>query len=195
MGPSFAVDVFAQVPTIVNLLQEDIELASEVAKLFNNYRFACVPSTDVIGGQITSALKNVLAVICGYVDNLSINTKAAIFCEGIKEIYNFVKIYGGKADTIVDFCGIGDIYLTCTDSKSRNFTLGLELQENDYDNTPSKLTNKTVEGYVTFPIIYDFIKKNNVKAPLFEEFYDLLYNNSVSKENFIAELFKKICSK
>lgn len=63
---------------------------------------------------------------------------------------------GGKADTFLSLVGVGDLFLTTTSSKSRNFILGTYLAS---FNQFSKIVNLTklqgtIEGIDTCQLIY-----------------------------------------
>lgn len=125
-GPSFAKETFYDYPTIINAISSTYSHAKLVANLFNNNHFKCVPIKDEIGGQILGAFKNIIAIAMGMIYYLydSSNTRAAMLSQGTREIINISNTLGGQISTLYEFCGIGDIYLTCTDTKSRNFLFG-----------------------------------------------------------------------
>jgi glycerol-3-phosphate dehydrogenase (NAD(P)+) len=137
---------------------------------------------DEIGGQIFGAFKNIIAIGMGMIYELydSSNTRAAMLSQGTKEITNIVKSLKGKQDTLSEFCGIGDIFLTCTDTKSRNFLLGQLIVQKGL-NYALQHFNKTVEGYPATEIAYDVIKKHKLHSPLIEEIYNVLYKNADCK--------------
>jgi glycerol-3-phosphate dehydrogenase (NAD(P)+) len=186
IGPSFATEVFNKKITIINAISSDITSAKNVAKLFTNNYFKVVPLIDEIGGQIFSALKNILAIVCGYIDNSSINTRAAFFSEGVKEIQVIALSYGAKQSTLTSFCGIGDIYLTCSDKTSRNYSFGVNFREN---NKKEIEIIKTVEGIKTLPIIYKYITAKKINAPIFIELYKMLFFTTYNKHNFITNVY------
>jgi glycerol-3-phosphate dehydrogenase (NAD(P)+) len=192
IGPSFAIEVFKGAPTIVNTISDNLACCRIVNALFNNSHFKCVETKDVIGAEILGALKNVMAIAMGvaYELHASINTRAAMLSEAVKEISKVVKIYGGDINTITQFCGIGDIYLTCTDDKSRNFSFGKQVAKVGIKNT-LKNNVKTVEGYLSTKIIYKVIKKYRVNAPIFDGIYEVLFENKNPK-TFVPDIIKKI---
>jgi glycerol-3-phosphate dehydrogenase (NAD(P)+) len=186
IGPSFASEVFNKKITIVNAISDNIINAKKVAKLFNNNYFKVIPNTDEIGGQIFSALKNILAIVCGYIDNCSINTRAAFFSEGVKEIQRIALSYGAKNTTLTEFCGIGDIYLTCSDKTSRNYSFGINIRNNDIKETIKNA--KTVEGLKTLPIIYKYLITKKINAPIFLELYKMLFSK-YNKGNYVTNVY------
>lgn len=181
-GPSFAKEVFYDYPTIINAISPSLKTAKQVAHLFNNNHFKCIPIQDEIGAQTLGAFKNIIAIGMGIIYQLydSSNTRAAMLSQGTKEIVTIVKTLKGNVNTIYEFCGMGDIFLTCTDIKSRNFSLGKMVVEKGIDFALSHFT-KTVEGYGATEIAYDIIKKHKLHCPLIEEIYHVLYKKTNCK--------------
>jgi glycerol-3-phosphate dehydrogenase (NAD(P)+) len=186
VGPSFAEEVVNKKLTAVNVLCDNLTIGKKVASLFNNEYFKVTPLQDEIGGQVISALKNVLGIICGFVSTESANTKAAIFAQGVKEIQNIALSYGASQKTMMEFCGIGDIFLTCTDLKSRNFKFGISLREKNA-NSRSSLKKETIEGLNALPIVFKYIKLNKICSPLISETYKLIFTK-YNKNNFVKNV-------
>ncbi len=192
LGPSFAIEVFNNQATMINAVSTKKKLAKNVANLFNNSTFKCIVTTDEKGAEIMGSLKNVMAIALGlaYEMHTSINTRAAMLAEATKEISLIVKSLGGKPETISNFCGIGDIYLTCTDSKSRNFSFGKSIAQVGLKQTLSQ-NKKTVEGYSATKIAYKIILKEKINAPVLSEIYKVLYKDKNPKF-FVNTVIKKI---
>jgi glycerol-3-phosphate dehydrogenase (NAD(P)+) len=192
IGPSFAIEVFRKEPTIVNVISHSIPLGRMVALLFNNSYFKCIEIKDEVGAEIIGALKNVMAIGMGiaYQLHASINTRAAMLAQVTKEINKIMKTFGGESDTITQFCGIGDIYLTCTDIKSRNFSFGKLVAEVGV-NQALKLNHKTIEGYLATKIIAKIIKIKKIHAPILNETYRVLFDHEQPK-NFVKNIMKII---
>ena len=100
---------------------------------------------------------------------------------------------GGKQETLYQFCGIGDIYLTCTSEKSRNFSFGLAIGRLGSGQIKEIIKTKTVEGYWATQIAYKIIKKYKIHAPIIIHLYQILYKNGDSKDfiNYIMKAIKE----
>lgn len=84
---------------------------------------------DIIGAQVAGAIKNVIAIACGIVQGLGLgeSARAALITRGLAEISRLTMALGGKRETLMGQCGVGDMMLTCSSMKSRNFSCGVEL--------------------------------------------------------------------
>jgi glycerol-3-phosphate dehydrogenase (NAD(P)+) len=192
IGPSFANEVFKNEPTVLNAVSQRLILAKRVSKLFNNHHFKCIEILDEIGAEMMGASKNVMAIAMGvtYELHTSINTRAALLAQVTKEISRIVKVYGGEVETVLQFCGIGDIYLTCTDDKSRNFSFGKNIARVGVKRALAN-NNKTIEGYESTRVLYNIIKSHHIQAPALTEIYQVLFNNKNPKF-FVRNVIKQI---
>ena len=79
-GPSFAKEIMKGDPTSVTVASSYPKLARAVQVLFSSLHFIVLTTDDVVGVEVASALKNVLAIACGVVSGLGYgaNTKAAL---------------------------------------------------------------------------------------------------------------------
>jgi glycerol-3-phosphate dehydrogenase (NAD(P)+) len=177
---------------MVNTVSSNLLLAKKVGILFNNHHFKCIEIDDEIGAEILGASKNVMAIALGvtYELHTSINTRAALLAQVTKEIARIVHFYGGRQETMMQFCGIGDIYLTCTDDHSRNFSFGKNIAKVGVTNALVGNT-KTIEGYETTKILYEIVKQHHINAPVLIEIYKILFANKNPKF-FVRNVIKKI---
>ena len=107
----------------------DAALGRKLAQLVVHPKFGIHHSDDVIGPQICGAMKNVIAIACGIVEGkgLGESAKAALITEGLAEISQLCVAKGGKPETAMGLCGLGDLILTCNSHTSRNMSLGYAL--------------------------------------------------------------------
>ena len=107
----------------------DASLGRKLAQLVVHPKFSVHHSDDVICPQICGAMKNVIAIACGIVEGkgLGESAKAALITEGLAEISQLCVAKGGKPETAMGVCGLGDLILTCNSHTSRNMSLGYAL--------------------------------------------------------------------
>jgi glycerol-3-phosphate dehydrogenase (NAD(P)+) len=128
-GPSFAVEVARERPTVVLAASGDLTATDLVQSEFRGPFFRIYGSTDVIGVEIGGALKNVIAIAAGVVEGLGLghNALAALITRGLAEITRLACAAGAQRETTAGLSGLGDLVLTCTGSLSRNRHVGVEL--------------------------------------------------------------------
>ena len=128
-GPSFAVEVARERPTVVLAASGNVAATELVQSEFRGPFFRIYGSTDVIGVEIGGALKNVIAIAAGVVEGLGLghNALAALITRGLAEITRLACAAGGQRETTAGLSGLGDLVLTCTGSLSRNRHVGIEL--------------------------------------------------------------------
>jgi glycerol-3-phosphate dehydrogenase (NAD(P)+) len=109
-GPSFALEVGLRQPTAVVVAASAIELASSLQRALASREFRIYTSDDVLGVELSGALKNVIAIAAGILDGLGYgrNTEAALITRGLAEISRLVVAAGGRAETAAGLAGLGN---------------------------------------------------------------------------------------
>ena len=128
-GPSFAAEVARDLPTAVVLATAEASLRAELPAALSTPFFRIYSSDDVVGAELGGAVKNVLAIACGIVRGrrLGDNGRAALITRGVAETARLAVAKGARAETLMGLSGIGDLVLTCSAMRSRNFSLGAAL--------------------------------------------------------------------
>lgn len=188
-GPTFAIDLANNSPSGLDIATKNNETFELIRNCLENDTLKIVRSSDIIGTQICGAIKNVYAIVSGMLEGLNAteSTKALFFTNVVNEISSIINKLGGDYKTVCSLSGIGDLLLTCTSSKSRNYNLGLlSAKDSDINNY---LENNTVEGYYTLLSIYSIVSKYNIDAPIIKFLYQVLFENT-NKEDLFNLLVK-----
>ncbi len=182
-GPNFAVEVADEVPSVTTIAAKDKKVANSVINLLNNDYFKAIYFDDPRTAEICGIVKNIIAIGCGIVDGLGlgVNTKSALIMKGISEIQMLSKKLKASTD-ITNAAGFGDIFLTCSSTKSRNNTLGTLIAKGEAYAEIVKKTGNTYEGAVSAKAILAMTKKLKLKLDLCEEIAKILETKSSSKE-------------
>jgi glycerol-3-phosphate dehydrogenase len=154
IGPSFASEVRAKKPTIVNIGYKTNCNSKLIKQLFVTNYFRVKLTKGVKELELSSALKNVYAIACGVCDGLGYkyNTRALIISTAISELYKIINL---KRTGVIGT--IGDLILTCSSSESRNFKFGQLIIK--YKNKEAlKRVGTTVEGLGTVESVRIFNK-------------------------------------
>src|SRR5437762_2708369 len=130
-GPSFAEEVARGLPCALTLASREAAFAREAAALLHGGRMRVYYSSDLIGVEISGAVKNVMAIAAGISDGLGLglNARAALITRGLAEITRLGLALGGRTETFMGLTGTGDLILTCTGDLSRNRRVGLGLAQ------------------------------------------------------------------
>lgn len=177
-GPSIASEVAKRLPTAVTLACEKKEVAEILKPYFLNEYFALEISTDVVGCELVAALKNAIAIGSGILDGLQAgdNARSSLITLGMQEIYKISKVFGGKQETFMSYAAIGDLILTATSPKSRNYRLGYDIGTNNNPKKTLSDSKNTTEGVGVIKIAYDICQKYQIQSNIFSNLYEILYN-------------------
>jgi glycerol-3-phosphate dehydrogenase (NAD(P)+) len=183
-GPSFAKEVAAGVPTAVTVAAKSKEEALFFQEFFNAPLFRVYASTDLIGVELSGALKNIIAIGAGICDGLGYgtNTRAALITRGLAEISRLGVKMGADPLTFSGLGGLGDLVLTCTGDLSRNRTVGLKLGQGKKLSTILDEMNMVAEGVKTTKSAWNLARKMDVEMPILEQVYQVIYNDKPCEE-------------
>ena len=178
-GPSFAREVADNIPTAITIGCSDLDRAKTLQHHFVTDTFRVYAGTDVVGLEISAALKNIVAIAAGICDGLGYgtNTRAALITRGLAEITRFGVSRGAQKETFFGLSGVGDLLLTCTGDLSRNRSVGISLGKGRKLSEIIAEMNMVAEGVKTTKSIYDIAKKEGIDMPITEQVYEILYND------------------
>jgi glycerol-3-phosphate dehydrogenase (NAD(P)+) len=178
-GPSFAKEVALDMPTAVTIGCKQIEKAQMLQHIFGTERFRVYASGDVIGLEISAALKNIVAIAAGISDGLGygLNSRAALITRGLAEIKRFGVKMGADPQTFYGLSGLGDLVLTCTGDLSRNRSVGLKLGQGYKLSTILDEMEMVAEGVKTTQSVYELALRLNVDMPILQQVYLILYED------------------
>lgn len=178
-GPTFAIDIINGEPIALALASTSNKARNYVLKTLASDTLKLRISKDIIGIQLCGAVKNVIAIASGIITGLgySDSTTAFLINESLHDIKDIIYYLGGNPKTILSFAGIGDLMLTCTSKKSRNFSLGYVIgSTKSQEKIKDYLNKNTVEGYDTLNIVNNILKRKHINIELIDVIYDIVYN-------------------
>lgn len=176
-GPNFAIEVAQNIPSITNIASKNHKFAQEIVATLENSWFKAEIISDIVVAEISSVIKNIMAIACGICDGLALgeNTKAALIVRGVGEIKILARALGETAPNLENAAGFGDIFLTCSTTKSRNNSLGNALGRGEkYADLAAK---KTYEGAINAASVAKLAEKLGIKLPLCQEINNILQEN------------------
>jgi glycerol-3-phosphate dehydrogenase (NAD(P)+) len=161
-GPSFAREIVNNSPTAFTLASTDGELCKLLEPLFDETNIFIDTTTDLLGVEIVSILKNIYAILIGIVDAHfnSPNLRFMMFTRAFNEMRKILIHFGGHEETMFHYCGIGDFGLTALNDLSRNRTLGLLIGKGFFN---EGIPNKVVlEGRIAMSIILKKLSESDL---------------------------------
>lgn len=196
-GPSIAREVANKMPTKV-VFSSVSKAAEEASKYFTTEYYHVEVSNDIIGAEITAALKNVYSIaiawIRGYEQLTGVemsNAKGVIATMAINEIAKFVEAVGGRKETVFGFSGFGDLIATFRGGRNGMLgeLLGRGLTVNEALEELKRKGVGVVEGFGNTKRAYRLLKqleKNDLASlddfPLFTNLYSVLYESKDVKD-------------
>ncbi len=176
-GPHFAKEAAQQVFSALTLACKDKILCESLIHHLSTDSIRLYGTTDITSVQIAGSLKNVIAIACGIARGLGYgeNTIAALITRGLSEVKRLTIAMGGDADTLLGLCGIGDLTLTCNSLNSRNTSLGFSIAKGEKVENILRDLNSVAEGYDTTKSAHALKEQHNVRMPIVQFVYDILY--------------------
>ncbi|CEP67692.1 Glycerol-3-phosphate dehydrogenase,NAD-dependent [Moorella glycerini] len=183
-GPSHAEEVGRGLPTTVVVAAANRQIAEYVQDIFMDPTFRVYTNPDVAGVEFGGALKNIIALATGIADGLGLgdNARAALMTRGMAEIARLGVALGGKAMTFAGLSGIGDLIVTCTSMYSRNRRAGMQLGEGKALAEILSGMGMVVEGVRTTAAARDLARQHQIRMPITEEIYKVLYEGKPVRE-------------
>ena len=162
-GPSFATDIAAGLPTGLTIATSDNVNAESLQHALSTANLRLYRSTDVVGVELGGALKNIVAIASGVAigAGLGESARAAVITRGYAEMRRFAGSLGAAPDTLSGLSGFGDLVLTCTSEKSRNYSFGLAIGRNQ-----PRPQDITVEGASTAKAVSNMAGLSQMDMPL-----------------------------
>jgi glycerol-3-phosphate dehydrogenase (NAD(P)+) len=167
-GPSFAAEVAAGKPTAVTLAIADQSFGERLAARIGQPTFRPYLTDDLVGAQIGGAVKNVLAIAAGIVEGrgLGESARAALITRGFAEMTRLALSCGARAETLAGLSGLGDLILTATSARSRNYRFGQALGRGASAASLMADTSVLAEGAFTASALVALAHKQGVEMPI-----------------------------
>lgn len=169
-GPSFAIEIMRNNPTVVTIGCKDDKIARYVQNNLHIANFRSYTTSDVKGVEIGGALKNPLAIASGICEGMGfgINSNSALVTRGLLEMSLFSEKFGGSKDTLWGLSGVGDVMLTCLGALSRNKAVGIKIAKGVPIDEIISSSKEVAEGVPTTFVLDELIKEHNLNMPIFK---------------------------
>ncbi len=176
-GPNLAREIGAGKPAGSVVASDDAGLASEIAGLLSSDRFRVYTNADVVGVELSGALKNVVALAAGMVDGLGFgdSAKAGIITRGLAEMTRLGVAAGANPLTFAGLAGVGDLIATCMSPLSRNRRAGeLIASGMSWPEAEAQLTG-IAEGVATLAGALELAAAHGVEMPIAQQVHEVVF--------------------
>ncbi|MDD1013395.1 NAD(P)H-dependent glycerol-3-phosphate dehydrogenase [Pseudomonas rubra] len=176
-GPNLAREVAEHALTATVVASEDEALCQRVQAVLHGRTFRVYASSDRFGVELGGALKNVYAIIAGMAVALGMgeNTKSMLITRALAEMTRFAVSQGANPMTFLGLAGVGDLIVTCSSPKSRNYQVGHALGQGlSLEEAVSRL-GEVAEGVNTLKVLKVKAQEVQVYMPLVAGLHAILF--------------------
>jgi glycerol-3-phosphate dehydrogenase (NAD(P)+) len=177
-GPSHAEEVALGRLTYLTVGCANEEKAEYFADLITSDYIKTKTSTDVVGIEYASVLKNVYAIATGICNGLKYgdNFQAVLIANAIQEMKRILTtvhpLEGRKAS---DSVYLGDLLVTCYSNFSRNRVFGTMIGKGYSVKSAQIEMEMIAEGYFGTKCMKDINRHLHVNMPILDAVYNILY--------------------
>ena len=176
-GPNLAREVAEHALTASVIASEDEDLCQQVQAALHGRTFRVYASGDRFGVELGGALKNVYAIIAGMAAAMGMgeNTKSMLITRALAEMTRFAVKLGANPMTFLGLAGVGDLIVTCSSAKSRNYQVGFALGEGlSLEGAVARL-GEVAEGVNSIRVLKSKAEELQVYMPLVAGLHAILF--------------------
>lgn len=177
-GPNLAKEIAEHALTATVVASEHPDLCARVQQVLHGETFRVYASNDRFGVELGGALKNVYAIIAGMAAAMGMgeNTKSMLITRALAEMTRFAVKMGANPMTFLGLSGVGDLIVTCTSPKSRNFQVGYALGQGVSLEQAVTQLGEVAEGVNTLRVLKQKAAELGVYMPLVNGLYAVLFD-------------------
>jgi glycerol-3-phosphate dehydrogenase (NAD(P)+) len=162
-GPNLADELVLRQPAGAVAAAPTIELAELIRDLFCTPYYRVYTSVDVMGCELSGAIKSVIALAVGISIGMGYgeNTQAMLITRGLNEVARLCAAHGSDPLSAAGLAGMGDLVASCGSPLSRNRTFGEVVGR-------TGSVAKTVEGVASAGAVAEIAHRVGVEVPVIE---------------------------
>ena len=179
-GPNLAKEIANRELAGTVIACADAELRRDIQTALSCPYFRVYASNDLYGVELGGALKNIYAIVSGFVEALGMgeNTKSLIITRSLAEMSRFAVQLGANPLTFLGLAGIGDLVVTCMSPLSRNFRVGLAVGQGKTLEEAVAELGEVAEGVNTLRYVRAKAIELDIYMPLVMGAYEVLFNGA-----------------
>ena len=176
-GPSHAEEVALERLSYLTIGCMDKEKAQSFAQLISSDFIKTKTSTDVVGIEYSSVLKNVYAIAAGICSGLKYgdNFQSVLMSNAIQEMTRFLTAIYPLDRNINDSVYMGDLLVTGYSNFSRNRTFGTMIGKGYSVKSAQIEMEMIAEGFFGTKCMKEINRHWHVNMPILDAVYNILY--------------------
>jgi glycerol-3-phosphate dehydrogenase (NAD(P)+) len=192
-GPCHAEEIALGRLSYLTVATEEEDQGQRVAALLNAPFIKTILSSDIYGIEFGAVLKNIYALGAGINHGLGYgdNFQAVYISNAIREMERFLARLFERERHLFHSVYLGDLLVTAYSQFSRNRTFGNMIGKGYSVRSAMMELNMVAEGYYAAKCIHEINQQYNVRIPIADTVYRILYENANAAEE-VKELAKKL---
>lgn len=176
-GPSHAEEVALERLSYLTVACADEGKAQAFADMLNSDFIKTKTSSDVIGIEYASVLKNVYAIAAGICSGLKFgdNFQAVLMANAVQEMGRFLSAIYPQERNIYDSVYLGDLLVTGYSNFSRNRTFGTMIGKGYSVKSAQIEMEMIAEGFFGTKCMKEINRHLHVNMPILDAVYNILY--------------------
>ncbi|MAD46744.1 MAG: NAD(P)H-dependent glycerol-3-phosphate dehydrogenase [Oceanospirillaceae bacterium] len=179
-GPNLAKEIAKRELAATVFASENSDLRRNLQQALSCDYFRVYASNDLYGVELSGALKNIYAIVSGFVAALGMgeNTKAMIITRSLAEMSRFAVSQGANPLTFLGLAGVGDLVVTCMSPLSRNYRVGYAIGEGKTLDQAVDELGEVAEGVNTLRYVRAKAAESSIYMPLVMGAYEVLFGGA-----------------